>query len=79
MSLKSNIVHRYFKKEIADGKILLKVDPVHLTGNELLVSNDGETRKRALAFDEQIWDDLEVDAFEEVSAMEFNLYSSGLL
>lgn len=64
---------------MADGKILLKVDPVHLTGNELLVSNDGETSKRALAFDEQIWDDLEVDAFEEVSAMEFNLYSSGLL
>ena len=54
---------------MADGKILLKVDPVHLTGNELLVSNDGETSKRALAFDEQIWDDLEVDAFEEVSAM----------
>lgn len=62
-----------------DGKILLKVDPVHLTGNELFVPNDGETRKRSLAFDEQIWDDLDVDAFEEVSAMEFNLYSSGLL
>ncbi|MGE0589180.1 MAG: hypothetical protein AB7O48_11450 [Cyclobacteriaceae bacterium] len=79
MSLKSNIVHRYFKKELSDGKILLKVDPVHLTGNELFVSTDGETSKRALAFDEQIWDDLEVDAFEEVSAMEFNLYSSGLI
>lgn len=64
---------------MGEGKILLKIDPVHLTGKELLIQNDGETRKRSLAFDEQIWDDLEVDDFQEVSAMEFNLYLSGLL
>ncbi len=79
MSIKSNIVHRYFKKEIEGSKILIKIDPVHLNGLEMIVHPGRKLETRSLDFDEQIWDDLKVDEFEEVNGMEFNLHLSGLM
>lgn len=79
MSLKSNIVHRYFKKEIDGSKILIKLDPIHLTGTEIVVGRDGKNDKRSLEFDELIYEDLQTDEFTEVSSMEFNLYLAGLI
>lgn len=79
MSLNSNIVHQYFKKEIDGSKILVKVNPVHLNGLELIVHPNGTLDSREMEFDEAIWDDLSADGFEEVSGMEFNLHISGLV
>lgn len=79
MSIKSNIVHKYFKKEIQGSKILIKVDPVHLTGLEMIVRKDSKLDTRHLDFDELIYEDLAIDGFEEVSGMEFNLHLSGLI
>lgn len=79
MSVHSNIVHKYFKNELEDSKILVKVNPVHLTGVEMIVHKDGQLETRQLEFDETIWDDLAVDGFVEVSPMEFNLHLSGLI
>lgn len=78
MSVQSNIVHQYFKKEIEGSKILVKVNPVHLTGMEMIVYANGQLDTRPIEFDEAIWEDLSADGFVEVSGMEFNLLLSGL-
>ena len=79
MSVHSNIVHKYFKNETEDSKILVKVNPVHFTGIEMIVHKNGKLETRQLEFDSEIWDDLKVDGFVEVSGMEFNLHLSGLI
>ena len=78
MSKGSNIVHRYFKKKFEDGTILVKVNPLAYTGVEMTLFADGKGETRELTFDEAIWEDLKMDGFEEASALEFNLYYSGL-
>jgi hypothetical protein len=79
MAKASNIVHQYFKKEFEDTKILVKVNPLQFKGTEISVFSDGNIELRELEFDENIFDDLAVDGFSEVSPMEFNLYLSGLI
>jgi hypothetical protein len=76
--MSSNIVHQYFKKEFEEGKILVKVNPIYWKGTELTVSSKGEIEARDLTFDSEIFDDLKEDGFVECSALEFNLYDSGL-
>ena len=76
--MSSNIVHRYFKKEWEGGHILVRVNPVHLKGTELIVRPDGKVEQRNLQFDEAIFEDLAADNFTEASALEFQLYFSGL-
>ena len=76
--MSSNIVHRYFKREFEGRWILVRVNPVHLKGTELIVHPDGKVDRRDLTFDESIFDDLAVDEFTESSALEFQLYFSGL-
>ncbi len=75
----SNIVHQYFKKELEDVKIIVKVNPIQLKGTEITVSPDGKIESRDLEFDEGIFDDLKEDGFEVASALEFNLYEAGLV
>lgn len=77
--MSNNIVHQYFKKELEGAKILVKVNPIHLNGTELTVKRNGEAEARDLEFDTTIFEDLKTDGFEEVNAMEFNLYLSGLI
>jgi hypothetical protein len=77
MAKSQNIVHQYFKKRIDDIQILLKVNPIQFTGTEITIQ-DGELSIRELELDEQIFEDLKADRFEECSPLEFNLYLSGL-
>jgi hypothetical protein len=76
--MSSNIVHQYFKKEIENAKIMVKVNPIQLKGTELTIAEDGTVEARDLEFDEDILEDLKVDGFEEASPLEFNLYQAGL-
>ncbi len=78
MAKDSNIVHQYFKKEFKGTQILVKVNPIEFKGTEISISKDGETEMRVLEFDNEIFDDLKADGFEPSSALEFNLYFSGL-
>lgn len=57
---------------------MVKLNPIHLNGIELVVYAHGEVEVRELDFDEAIFEDLEADGFKEVSGMEFNLHLSGL-
>jgi hypothetical protein len=77
MGKENNIVHQYFKKEAKGAKILVKVNPIHLKGSEIIVEKDG-VQIRDLEFDDEIFEDLKADGFTEVNALEFNLYLSGL-
>jgi hypothetical protein len=77
MGKDSNIVHQYFKKEEADLKILVKVNPITFFGSEITITQAG-TELRELEFDADIFEDLKVDGFVEASPLEFNLYVAGL-
>jgi hypothetical protein len=78
MAKGSNIVHQYFKKEFEDFTILVRVNPIQWKGTELTLPKNGEPEVRELDFDEDIFEDLRADGFNESSPLEFNLYYSGL-
>ena len=78
MAKESNIVHRYFKKKFNESTILVKVNPILFKGIEITLLGNEESQVRELTFDEDIWEDLKADGFDEASALEFNLYYSGL-
>ena len=74
----SNIVHQYFKKDFDGYKVLVKVNPLKFHGSEITRYDDGKVEIRDLEFDEDIFDDLKADGFDESNPLEFNLYLSGL-
>jgi hypothetical protein len=78
MAKGSNIVHQYFRKEFEDFTILVKLDPYRFLGTEITIHKEGEPTLREIEFDEQVLEDLKADGFTEGSALEFNLYYSGL-
>ncbi|MFD2037371.1 hypothetical protein ACFSKL_21415 [Belliella marina] len=73
-----NKLSKYFKRTFDDYKVLVQVNPEDWTGIELIVHPDGKIEKTAMQFDEDIFEDLAVDDFEENGAMEFNLYLKGV-
>jgi hypothetical protein len=78
MAKGSNIVHQYFKRDFDGFRVLVKINPLALTGIEITRYEDGRIEMRDLEFDEDIFEDLKTDGFEEASPLEFNLYISGL-
>lgn len=78
MSKGSNIVHQYYKKEFEGFTILVRVNPYHFTGVEITLAKNAEPSVRELEFDQDIFENLKADGFAASSALEFNLYYSGL-
>ena len=78
MAKGSNIVHQYFKKNFEGNRIFVKVNPYTYTGTEITLLTNGEKEVREMEFDEEIFEDLKADGFEEASPLEFNLHLSGL-
>ena len=78
ISKMQNVVHKYFKRVFDDYTVLVQVNPVNFTGLELIIHPDGKIEKTKMEFDEEIFEDLAVDEFQESSSMEFNLYLKGL-
>lgn len=74
----AKVIYEYFKKEMDEGKILVRIDPETFDGLELIVSNEGNILKTTRQFDETIYEDLEEDEFKTGQAMEFNLYLKGV-
>jgi hypothetical protein len=75
----SNIVHQYFKKEDKEGKKLLKVNPIHLTGIEIIVPEQGEAESNEIELTRDFETELLGEGFVASSPLEFNLYWSGLV
>lgn len=79
MGKDSNIVHQYFKKQLADDvTLLVKVNPLRLKATEITIYPSRDPELREVDVDAHIFDDLKADGFTEASAIEFNLYLSGL-
>lgn len=76
--MKSNIVHRYFKKEEDGVKIILQINPIHQRGVELTIKENNVTDEREIEFGENIIEELKEHGYSESSALEFNLYHAGL-
>lgn len=79
MGKDSNIVHNYFKKEFEGFTVMVKVNPIHFKGAEITLFADGKSELREMEFDSEILEDLKADGFAEASALEFNLYYTGLV
>ena len=79
MGKDSNIVHQYFKKELGDCTLLVKLNPLQFKVTEITVYRDQEPELRELEADNEIFEDLKSDGFTEASPLEFNLYFSGLI
>ena len=79
MAKDSNIVHQYFKKELKDCTILVKVNPLQLKAMEITLLPHQEPEVREVEIDEHIFEDLKEDGFTEANPLEYNLYLSGLI
>ncbi len=74
MAKKDAIVYKYFKRIFDDFQVLVSVNPIDFTGIELIIHPDGKVEKNDMQYDEDIYEDLQVDEFTESSALEFQLY-----
>lgn len=74
MAKKDAIVYQYFKRVFEDYQVLVSVNPIDFSGTELIVHPDGRVEKTDMQYDEDIYEDLEVDEFKESSPLEFQLY-----
>ncbi|MCU0420129.1 MAG: hypothetical protein MUC38_10805 [Cyclobacteriaceae bacterium] len=80
--MSKNIVHQYFKKETDGTKLLLKFKPIHRKGTQLTIRAHAEPEANELDFDgepEELEEVLRAEGYVPVSAIEYNLYLSGLL
>lgn len=71
-------IHQYYKKEVDEATILVRIDPQTFEGLELIILKSGEVQQTERAFDETIYEDLEFDEFTAGNPLEFNLYLKGL-
>lgn len=74
MGKKDAIVYKYFKRVFEDFQVLVAVNPIDFSGTELIIHPDGKVEKNDMQYDEEIYEDLEVDEFKESSPLEFQLY-----
>jgi hypothetical protein len=74
----SQTIFEYFKKELDEATILVRVDPNTFEGLELIVLKNNQIKKTAREFDETIYDELEFDEFVAGNALEFNLHLQGI-
>jgi hypothetical protein len=79
MGKDSNIVHQYFKKQTGDVTMLVKVNPLQLKAMEITLQKGQDPELREFEAGADMIDELRKDGFSEASAIEFNLYLSGLV
>ena len=71
-------IYEYFKKELDEATILVRIDPDTFSGLELIVLKNNQVKKTARSFDKSIYDDLEFDDFLKGNPIEFNLHLQGV-
>ena len=76
---KDVIVFKYFKRVFDDYQVLVAVNPIDYSGTELIIHPDGKIEKTELQYDEEIYEDLQVDEFHESSPLEFQLYLNNMV
>lgn len=68
------IVFKYFKRVFDDFQVLVSVNPIDFSGTELIIHPDERVEITKMQYDEEIYDDLAEDEFQESSPLEFQLY-----
>lgn len=68
------IVFKYFKRVFDDFQVLVSINPIDFSGTELIIHPDGRVEINKMQYDEDIYEDLEVDEFLASSPLEFQLY-----
>ena len=74
----AQIIFKYFKKELDEAIILVRIDPNTFEGLELIVLKNNQVKKTVRMFDETIYDDFEFDNFIKGNPLEFNLHLQGI-
>ena len=74
MGKKDAIVFKYFKRVFDDIQVLVAVNPIDYSGTELIIHPDEKVEKNDMQYDDDIYEDLEVDEFQASSPLEFQLY-----
>ena len=74
----SQTIFEYFKKELEEATILVRIDPENYEGLELIVDKNNQIKKTPRQFDETIYEDLEFDEFIKGNPLEFNLRLQGV-
>ena len=71
-------IFEYFKKELDEATILVRINPNTFEGLELIVLKNNQIKKTVRMFDATIYDELEFDDFLKGNQLEFNLLLQGL-
>lgn len=79
MAKTNNIVHLYFRKEDKEGKSLLKINPIHMTGIEIVIPVDGEAGSEEFEVPADYEKSFPAQGYEACNPLEFNLHLSGLV
>ena len=74
----SQTIYEYFKKELDEATILVRINPNTFEGLELIVLKNNQIKKTTRTFDETIYEELEFDEFLKGNPLEFNLHLQGL-
>ena len=74
----SQTIYEYFKKELDEATILVRINPNTFEGLELIVLKNNQIKKTARMFDETIYEELEFDEFLKGNPLEFNLHLQGM-
>jgi hypothetical protein len=74
LAKKDAIVFKYFKRVFDDYQVLVSINPIDFSGTELIIHPDDKVEITKMQYDEDIYEDLEVDEFTESSPLEFQLY-----
>jgi hypothetical protein len=74
----SQTIYEYFKKELDEATVLVRVDPNTFEGLELIVLKNNQIKKTVRMFDETIYDELAFDEFLDGNPLEFNLHLQGI-
>jgi hypothetical protein len=74
----SQTIYEYFKKELDDASILVRIDPNTFEGLELIILKTNQIKKTTRMFDETIYEELKFDEFIKGNPLEFNLHLQGI-
>jgi len=74
----SQIIFEYFKKELKEATILVRIDPKTFAGLELIILTNNQVKQTERQFDQTIYEDLEFDNFTKGNPLEFNLRLQGI-
>jgi len=71
-------IFEYFKKELDDAIILVRINPNSYEGIELIVLKNNQVKKTDRLFNKSIYEDLEYDGFLKGNTLEINLHLQGI-